>query len=144
MFEKMAMKISYKRLMNYLVNELGYEEKRAKRTILALRKVEPSVLKAFLRWFYRGDFPKESLYGINVKALCDRRSLDVVTAFLTADWAARDPQAAKAALSTGHDALVFNEEDKEYFQEMIDSHGWKTDHKEPETADDESDISLVD
>lgn len=143
MFEKMVMKISYKRLMNYLVNELRYEEQRAKRTISALRKIEPSILEAFLRWFYTGNFPKESLYGINVKALCDNRSLDAVTAFLTIDWAARDPQAAKAALSTGHDTLVFCEEDKEHFQVIMDNNGWKLDSKEQEIEEDTSDLSLV-
>ena len=143
MFEKMVMKISCKRLMNYLVNELGYEEKRAKRTISALRKVEPSILEAFLRWFYTGNFPKESLYGINVKALCDKRSLDAVTAFLTVDWAARDPQAAKSALSKGHDTLVFCEGDKERFQVIMDSNGWKLDNKEREIEEDTSDLLLI-
>ena len=142
MFEKVAMKISYKRLMNYLVSELGYEEQRAKRTISALRKVEPSVLKAFLYWFYTGNFPKESLYGINVKSLCDRRSLDAVTAFLTVDWVAREPQEAKAALSRGHDTLVYSEEDKKHFQEIMDSNGWEIDNNGSETQEDESDLSL--
>lgn len=143
MFEKIVMKISYKRLMNYLVNELKYEEQRAKRTISALRKVEPSILKAFLRWFYTGNFPRESLYGINVKALCDNRYLDEVTAFLTVDWAARDPQAAKSALSKGYDTLVFGEGDKEHFQEIMDSNGWKLDTREQEIEEDTSDLSLV-
>lgn len=143
MFEKMVMKISYKRLMNYLVNELGYEEQRAKRTISALRKVKPSILEAFLRWFYTGNFPGESLYGINVKALCDRRSLDAVTAFLTIDWAARDPQAAKSALSTKHDTLVFSEEGNKHFQMIMDSNGWKINNNEEKIEEDTSDLSLI-
>lgn len=143
MLEKIVMKISYKRLMNYLVNELGYEEQRAKRTISALRKVEPSILEAFLHWFYTGEFPKESLYGINVKALCDRRSLDAVTAFLTVDWAAREPQVAKSAISTVHDTLVYNEEDKKHFQEIMDNNGWKIDNKEQEIEEDTSNLSLA-
>lgn len=143
MVEKIVMKISYQRLKNYLVNELKYEEQRAKRTISALRKVEPSILKAFLHWFYTGKFPRESLYGINVKALCDRRFLDEVTAFLTVDWAARNPQAAKSALSTKHDTLIFSEEDTKYFQEIMDSNGWQIDDKEQEIEEDTSDLVVA-
>lgn len=143
MFEKIVMRISYPRLMNYLVDELGYEKQRARRTISALRKVEPSILKAFLNWFYTGRFPRGSLYGINVKALCDRRSLDEVTAFLTVDWAARNPQAAKSALSTKHDTLVYDEEDEKYFQKIMDSNGWKIDNREQDIEEDTSDLLLV-
>lgn len=143
MFEKIIMKISYQRLKSYLVNELKYEEQRAKRTISALRKVEPSVLKAFLHWFFTGNFPRESLYGINVKALCDRRSLDEVTAFLTVDWAARNPQAAKSALSTKHDTLVFSEEDTKYFQEIMDNNGWLINGKEQKIEEDTSDLAVA-
>ena len=63
MVERVVMAISYRRLMNYLADDLGYEERRAKRTIAALRRAEPSILKAFLIWFYTGDFPGESLHG---------------------------------------------------------------------------------
>lgn len=143
MVERVVMAISYRRLMNYLADDMGYEERRAKRTIAALRRAEPSILKAFLIWFYTGDFPRESLYGINVKALCDRRGLDPVTAFLTVDWAARDPQSAKTALSRGHDALVFSEEDQKHFQEIMDRNGWEIENTEQETEEDESDLSLA-
>ena len=47
MVERVVMAISYRRLMNYLADDLGYEERRAKRTIAALRRAEPSILKAF-------------------------------------------------------------------------------------------------
>ena len=46
MVERVVMAISYRRLMNYLADDLGYEERRAKRTIAALRRAEPSILKA--------------------------------------------------------------------------------------------------
>lgn len=143
MFERIIMRISYKRLLNYLTDNLGYSETRAKRTISALRKIDSCILEAFLKWFYTAKFPEEALYGINVKALCDKRSLDPVTAFLTVDWVAREPQAAKKALSTGHDTLILRDEDAGYIEKIMNCNGWELNKDKLETAEDESDLAVV-
>ena len=143
MLERIIMRISYKRLLNYLTDNLGYSEIRAKRTISALRRSDSCILEAFLRWFYTSKFPKETLYGVNVKALCDRRSLDPVTAFLTVDWVAREPQAAKKALSTGHDSLILKDEDARYIEKIMECNGWEFSKDKMVQDEDESDLAVV-
>lgn len=113
------MKISDKRLWNYFIEDLGYTERRAKRTISALRNMEPRIFEQFQIWFHTAKFPEEPLFGIQVKALCDKRGLDPVTAFLTVDWVAREPQTAKKALAFGYDTLVFDEEQSSVFSQIF-------------------------
>ena len=140
MIEKAFMTLSNKRLKRYLQDELGYSEKKARQTISALRKMEPCILEAFLIWFYRAKFPGKPLHGIHVKALCDKRGLDPVTAFLTADWAAREPQAARKALSTGHDTLRFGPEEEKNIQEIMEQNRWEL--KEQEITENEDDLTI--
>lgn len=142
MFEKAALRVSYWRLKNYMIETLGYSEIHAVQSIGALRKVHPHILAEFLRWFYSAKLPHEPLFGVNIKALCDRRGLDPVAAFLAVDWVAREPEKAVRALSMPHDVLEMTRENQEELDALMAQNGWGALANEPVSPENESDLEV--
>lgn len=139
MFEKMIMRVSYRRLKNYMIDTLCYSESKAINSINILRKVDPKVLSAFIAWFYTGEFPEKPLFGVNVRALSQHRNLDPVATFLTVDWVAREPKEAVRALSSPHDSVDTVEISSE-LENIMTNNGWDIPQKLTVDAEDESDI----
>ncbi len=142
MLEKIILRLSYKRLKNYMIDMLGYNENKAVHTIQALRKTDPKILSAFVSWFLTGEFPKKPLFGVNVKALSESRKLDPIVTFLTVDWVAREPKEAKQALSHPHDTIDTKGISEELDKYMKDK-GWKIPEPPILEPEDTSDIVVT-
>ena len=142
MFEKAVLQLSYKRLKNYMTDMLGYSENKAVSTIQALRKTDPRVLRAFILWFYSGEFPKKPLFGVNVGKLSKYRNLDPAVTFLTLDWVAREPEEAKQALSHSYD-VVNAKELSDDLEKIMKANGWDIPEAPIPDSEDESDIIVT-
>lgn len=142
MFEKMILRVSYRRLKNYMLDTLCYDESQAIKSIERLRRTDPEVLAAFISWFYTDKFPEKPLFGLNVRALSQHRNLDPVVTFLTVDWKAREPGEAARALSAPHDTINTVEISDE-LEDIMAANGWNIPQKPVIDTEDESDIVAV-
>lgn len=93
--------LNYFRLKKYLMEDLDYTEHQAIRTISDIRKMDPSIRRAFILWFTKGEEPKDKLCGVNFQNLMNYRNLNPVAAFLAIDWYREDPMQAFSVLGTG-------------------------------------------
>lgn len=88
-----------------LVAELGYSPASAKITALDLIGCSPTVWDGFSSWWQTGEFGPPEVEGFSSAQLVRDHSLHPPAAFLMLDWLLRDPSAAKAALTRGHDSV---------------------------------------
>ena len=88
-----------------LVSEFGYSPASADTTARDLIGCSPDVWEAFSRWWQTGDFGPLEVEGFSAAQLVRDHGLLAPGAFLMLDWLLKNPNAAKAALTRGHDSV---------------------------------------
>jgi hypothetical protein len=88
-----------------LVSEFGYSQASADTTARDLIACVPAVWDAFSCWWQTGDFGPLEVEGFCAEQLVRDHGLLAPGAFLMLDWLLKHPNAAKAALTRGHDSV---------------------------------------
>ena len=120
------MKISYKKLMRYLMSEHDYTEAEAAHSIDRLRDVHEEIKEALAEFWQTGEVPNK-VHGMNVPALMKHRDMDPIAALLAIDWLIEQPRAAKWAMMHPRAAAVITKQDIEYLERIAAENGWDLD-----------------
>ncbi len=102
----MTQNINADNLIPRLQDEFGYPEDGAKMVAEKIVAATPLVQVAFLAWWQSGTMPGTlEIEGFTTERLMAEHGMKPIAAFLTLDWLAREPQAAKVSLARGHDSI---------------------------------------
>ena len=90
-----------------LISEFGYPKVGAQQVADKLAACNPTIKAACWRWWQTSalDAALES-EGYTLSRLMNEHGMKPVAAFLTLDWLAREPGAARASLARGHDRII--------------------------------------
>lgn len=98
-------------LTSRLISEFGYPKTGAQRVAGKLVVCNPTVKAAFWHWWQTGTLDAAlEVEGYTLAQLMNEHGMKPIAAFLTLDWLAREPEAARASLARGHDRVVNREE----------------------------------
>lgn len=88
-----------------LVGDLGYNAETVEEIVEDLQHMTLRIRAAFIRWWRGGRLEAPEVEGYSLQRLIEERALNPVSAFLTLDWLAQEPQEAKDALSRPWDEV---------------------------------------
>lgn len=85
--------MKYLTLYNYLIKEEGLTRVQAVRSIAEIRKFQPEVKEAFLKWFDTKECDL-TIEGVSYNDLITKDQMKPVRAFKMLDWLKREPYLA--------------------------------------------------
>lgn len=88
-----------------LVAEFGYSEPGALTAAQQLTALHEDLAKRFQTWWFHGRLDDISVNGYTIERLQSQHAMNVIAAFLTLDWLAREPARALRMLRKGHDRI---------------------------------------
>lgn len=92
--------------------EFGYSPAGAAAVSGRLEQCSSIVLSAFEKWWTTGQVISLEVEGYTTEQLIEEYRMKPAAAYVTLDWLLKEPAAAKAALSRGHDHVGKREDQR--------------------------------